>query len=487
MTYDQLTRKHREWTRHARYWCDVDLLYRGGAAIRDEAARFLVKRPVEPSEVYAQRCARFSYQNILATVIGWYGAALFEPGPQFAITGQAKDYLTQFLASADGGGAALVDLAKAWFERLALDRCVYVLLDLPGAQPEQFISEAAQREAGALDAFLVTYAASQVTNWGTDRWGNLDWILISTEDHAQTALGASPACIDRWYHFDRETFTVYESKRDSKDANGKREVQIVATGRHALAAERRVPVRRIEVPESMWLGYRAYPMVLDHLNEDNGLGWKLLMSNLAVPVITGEYEQPPKLSETAFIQLGKGSTFTWSEPSGGTLQASVDRLASLRQEIYRAAYLLYDGRDESATAAASSGYSKEQDRKTGRDVLNAFGGIFRRELTAILSDVALVRGHRDTEIQVQGLVAEGDGDIAEIQAGLDMSIPSATLRRALHKRAARCLAGGADLDTLAKIDAEIDAAPEPGQRAEQALKSQPEPGAKPAPEDDSQE
>ena len=461
LTFDQLNAKHRDWAKHSRYWAEADLLYRGGAAIRDEAARFLVSRPVEPKEVFTQRCARMSYENILAKAIGWYLSALFEPGPQIQLKGSkpTTEYLEQFQSNSDGGGTALVDLAKSWFERLLLDRACYVLIDLPGADGSQFVSQREQINAGALDAYLVSFTASQVTNWGADRRGNLEWLLISTEDY-RSSLEGGAQCVDRWYHFDRETFKVYESARDAKDAGGKRPVTVVAEGRHALATERRVPVRKLCIPESLWFGYHVYPQILDHLNEANGLGWKLLMSNLAVPVITGEYEEPPKLSETGYVHLGKGSTFTWSEPSGGTIQQSAERLNTIRQEIYRAMHLSAQGRDSSATAAASSGFSKEMDMAPAEDVLNAFGGIFRREMRGILSDVALVRGDRSVEIDVQGLVAEEDDDIGEIQAGLDMQIPSETLRRSLYKRAARCLAEGASPETLTKIDAEIDAAPE---------------------------
>lgn len=482
MTFDSLDRKHRDWLRHSRYWYDVDLLYRGGAAIRDEAARFLVSRPVEPAEVYAQRCARFVYQNILQTAVGWYLSALFEPGPQFSIKGQVqtKTKLEAFIADADRAGKPLVGMAKEWFERMVLDGCVYVLLDLPPAAAAGSLAE--QDAAGALDAFAVTYSAQQVTNWGADARGNLDWVLISTEAHSST-LGTGERCIDRWYHFDRTDYTIYESDREAKDSKGQREVRVVGSGKHAMADQRRVPVRRIAVPDSLWLAYRVYLGIIDHLNEENGLGWKLLLSNLAVPVITGGYEQPPKLSETAYIHLEKGCTFGWSEPGGGTIEVSAARLQSIREEIYRQMYLQAQARDASATAQAQSGISKQADMMPAVDVLNQFGGIFRAELAGVLRDVAAIRGDKNVEIDVHGLVAEESEPLEEIQAAMEMEIPSPTFKRHLQKRAARKLARGADLYTLAKIDAEIDAAPSDADRAKEALdKSQPEPGEEPEPD-----
>jgi hypothetical protein len=62
------------------------------------------------------------------------------------------------------------------------------------------------------------------------------------------------------------------------------------------------------------------------------------------------------------------------------------------------------------------------------------------------------------------------------------------LRASLSRfSAARKLARGADLDTLAKIDAEIDAAKEADARAKDALAKQPKPGEQMPPETDNQE
>ena len=85
MSVKDLDAQHPDHAANAQTWCDVDLLYRGGGALKARAERFLVKRPKELAEVYAARVARFFYQNILGTALGWYESAMFATDPDIHI------------------------------------------------------------------------------------------------------------------------------------------------------------------------------------------------------------------------------------------------------------------------------------------------------------------------------------------------------------------------------------------------------------------
>lgn len=459
MRVAELDVRHPEWRELRPYWAEVDLLYRGGAAIRSHASRFLIERPKEPAKVYQARCRRFSYQNILATVMGWWGSKLFGEAPQIVLGGARDEYLEKFIAEADRCGHSLFALCQQWFVKAALHGSTVILVDLP--QTSMPLTLRQQKALGNLDAYLVTFDAAQLINWSADRFGELEWAVIRTEE-VRAEFGREAVTRDRWYVFDREKYAVYEAER-KEGMDGSREADMVAEGRHALAEQKRVPIHRLVLPEALWLGYRVYPQILDHLNEDNGLGWKLLMSNLAVPVIAGDYEDSPTLSEAAFIKLEKGSTFTWSEPDGKSVQASAERLQALRQEIYRQVYLVSQSRDTSATAAAASAVSKQQDMSPALDVANGFGVVFRDLLRRLLSDVALIRG-KAVEVEIRGLRwEEGDAldEIREAEAALDLGIPSLTWSRVVMKRIVARLAPNLDPETKKQIEAEIDASPDP--------------------------
>lgn len=470
LTVKQLEMRHPDWTAMSEFWGLVELLYRGGKAMVDNASRFLDRRPAEAEKVYQARCNGATYQNILGAGLGWYEAKLFTEEPQFYIRRGAEavqdEWLESWLANCDRGGRKLTELMAQWWLLAVRDGMAYVLVDLPGSSLAQTFR--AQKALGELDPYVVTFEAAQVTNWQMDAQGSYDWLVVST-DFWRGGLREPRQRMRRWTYFDRTDFQVYEAVMDGSAGDGPRTAAMVGAGRHALAEQRRVPVHRIAPPFHLWLTNRVFPQVRDHFNADNGLKWALLMANLAVPVVTGEFSENPTISETGYIKLEQGGTFGWSEPNGSSFAHSAARVASLREEIYRQMYLQAQGRDSSANASANSGYSKEMDMAPSRDVLNAFGDMMRAAAHAVLRDILLVRGRGDIEVSVQGLVFDdGDGlrDIEQAAAALDLGIPGATFERLVLKRMARTIAGKVDPDTLAAMDAEIDGTPTREERGE---------------------
>lgn len=470
VTVKQLSAKHPEWDALRSFWERIELLYRGGAAMVAHASEFLDRRPAEAERVYSARCDGATYQNIFGAAIGWYESRLFSAEPQFYFRrGEATvedAFLDAFLANCDRCGNPLPRMMARWFSLAVRDGAAYALIDLPATPLAATFR--AQKQAGALDPYLVTFEASQVTNWDTDQAGNFEWVVISSSFH-RGGFGAERKQMNRWWYFDRQEYRVYEAEADGPGGESARAAIEVGAGRHALADQRRVPLEKIKVPYHLWLGNRVYPQVRDHFNADNGLRWALLMANLAVPVVTGDFSEPPSLSETGFIKLEAGGTFAWSEPAGSSFAQSAERVASLREEIYRSMYLQAQGRNSSAQASANSGYSKEMDMAPSRDVLNGYGDVMREAAVAVLRNVLTIRSVKDVDVTVQGLHFEEGDELEEIgtaQAALETEIPSETFERALLKRVARQVLGKVDPDTLATIDKEIEAAPSRAQRKE---------------------
>jgi hypothetical protein len=481
MLVSELNRKHEEWTRLAPFWREIEILARGGRDVVANAAMFLRARPMEPASTYQARLRAASYENIFGTAIGWYASRLFSEPPQVFLRANGKpvedDGVAAFLRNADRAGCSLVGVAQTrWFNSVVANGSVFVLLDLPRVDTSLLASQRHQRESGALDPYLVTYEPQQIINWSCDEHGVLEWAIVATISTRRGKL-AAPIVIDRWYVYDRENVEIWESTRktDTKagDDDTKREAQLVHFGRHALADEGRVPLRKIEVPDELWFGWRVYPQIVDHLNADNAYAWLLMMSCLPVPVITGTYNADPKISETAYISLDTGSTFSYTEPTGVAFEWAEKRVRSLKEEIHRQMYLLSQARSTDATPAAQSGASKQADMQPSSEVLDGFGAIFRRAIRDILTDVLAIRGRADVEVDVQGLNFETDelGEIETAQAALDLGVPSDTFRGHVYKAVARCVAK-ADPETQKKIDGEIDAAPTEAERQQQALLQQ---------------
>lgn len=472
-----LDRQHEEYAATAKAWEDIDYLYRGGHQIQAVAARFLHKRPKEVADTYRSRLDRFTYQNILGSVCGWYQSALFETAPEVmvkngtAVIEGGGDYFSRLFADCTRNGRSYVDLWRDVFLDLMLFRRSYVLVDLP-AQAGEFGHLESQKASGALDAYLVRFSQRDAINWEQDDNGVLEWILMAATFVRHT-IGSEPRIVDRWYAYDRKNYAVYESTRTG---SGKAETAtLVGFGPHALSTAGRVPVRVIEAPEALWLGDRAYLQAMDHLNHDNAYAWALFMSNLPVPVIKGDFKGDVKLSETSYIQLGTDGDFGFAETSGVAFQVSADRVASLREEIYRGMYLQAQARDAAATASAQSGISKQMDMAPSKSVLSGFGDIIRAGMSAVLADVAEARGETGLTFSVQGFDFEEDASLEEVEKVAkirDAGIESGTLERQQKKRAARAILPDARDDIMRKIDQEIDAAPTATEKAEAEAKAQ---------------
>lgn len=457
MRVELLDAQHPEYAANARAWDELRLLYAGGHELAANAGTFLRKRPKELSDIYAERLARFSYQNILETGLGWYESALFRELPGVTVNGGDAEAYAKFQENCDRSGTGFVDFFRRVFTTALLYRSAYVLTDLP-EQSVLPVSRAEQKQSGALDPFLVAYEPMQVLDWSEDRFGNPEWVVISS--CARLAVfGGKPQEVDRWYFFDRQNFAIFEAPRDGKSKVT--EAVLVSEGRHALAEAGRVPVRRIQVPSQLWLAKRARLQIIDHLNADNSFAWALFMANHPIPVIKGGFEKPPISSETAYIELSEGGAFEWAEPPGTSFEHSARRIRYLKEEIYRQMYLQAQGRSTDATPAAQSGYSKEQDMAAPYDILNTFGSVIRAGMKNVLLDVAAARGE-DVSVDVAGFEFE-DEDLEAIQSDqevLDIRIPSSTLRKEIQKRIARRKTRGARSEVRAAVEKEIDAAPD---------------------------
>src|ERR1035438_7380191 len=76
-----LNQQHPEHKLYEDAWVSIDLLHSSGIRLKNQADRFLVKRPKELFDVYQERIRRFTYEGILGTAIGWYISAMFRRDP----------------------------------------------------------------------------------------------------------------------------------------------------------------------------------------------------------------------------------------------------------------------------------------------------------------------------------------------------------------------------------------------------------------------
>jgi hypothetical protein len=479
VSIEKLSRRHDEHRRYADVWSQLDVLYYGGAELTQSATTFLRKRPKEIPDVYAARVARVSYINIFGTACGWWESSMFESAPEYItiegttepgrVQQQLQEFLATFYENATRRGMSFNAMGHDLFRDLIVCGRAFVLVDLPPKGDFATLQE--QEDTGALDPYLVRFSPTQVIDWEEDQYGELTWAVIETEIEDRAFL-TEPVARRRWYYFDRHRYRIFEEVIEKKGEPGKT-AEETANGEHMLTTANggagRIPLRRYVVPGSLWLGNRVYLPVIDHFNADNSYGWQLLMTCLALPVITGSMENQHTLSEHGYIQLEQGATFGYAEPGGSSFAHAAGRIDTLREEILRTMYLLAQARSTDATPAAASGLSKQMDMQPAIDVQNGYGEILRTCFEDLLGVVAeIYERARDplvqvtTRFQCRGFEFSADttsDELREIRSGLELNVPSREAEKALFRRAAALLMKREPKERLDAAIKEIDTAP----------------------------
>lgn len=467
---DKLNREHPHYQACKSAWRDLSVLSSSGYKIRSSIDSILVKRPKERTDIFQQRASRATYQNLLGTISGWYGAKLFQREPQITDAQKSKwgdDYYTNFLADCDRAGTSFLNFYREEFKDWFVFGCSYTLVDLPKSSDAVPIDNRADEINNKLDyGYLVDISPLSVINWSEDEYGNLQWVVIKSEVVEQDDPFGSISTKDCWYIFNRSEYFRYEAnKDDANNANGastlygpdgqraaseQTKAKLVDSGPHALAKVGRVPVRRICMPEDLWLGNRVYLQLLDHFNQDNTFSWALFMANLAMPVIIGPFDPNTLVvSEVSAIHLpDKDSKFEWAEPSGVSFKHSADRLSSLREEIYRSCHLQAQGRSSTAVASSQSGYSKEMDMMPSSDMLNDYGGRLAAAMQLTLQDIVDARGDHETITpNVNGFVFETKPiteEIAIAQEYFDLGVDVPVAEKVVVRRVIAAIMDGED-------------------------------------------
>ena len=493
----QIDAKHSDWDCQYAHWERLRKMYEGERTMRLFCSEFLQKRAIEPLDVYNERVQRFSYTNHLKTIIGWYTSALFKQPPDVQVrkidestkavtlleAGPETEKLSAFQNDADGKGTDFITWwANSIQAKLLLYGSMYVLFDLPVAPA--FQSAAQQNEVNALQPHLVAYSPQDVINWQFDEQGQLQWLIIKLRARTQDSPLDPIQLSDRWFWFTTTEIAVYEyifpaSDSDTTVATNKdypdnaKAVLLQGYPRdHALSDQEKVPVFAERLDEAYHLGTDIVSPLLRLLNIENSHDWALEQSNLATLIIYSD--DPPqtiRVSEASFIQLKSKDRAGFLEQSGHAFVASQSRIGEVREEVYRLAHLVQQGRSSSATAAAQSGIAKEADLMPARDVLSALGDQARRSIKRILQ-FAADRMDLSSRVDVQGLDFPDRSESLELEnleralATVDISA-SPILERAIAKKVARIMIPDATQELIQSVDKEIDTNPTPSQAEQQ--------------------
>ena len=454
-------RKHSIENLHPEYlakrdtWHRYDDLYTGGEQLQRRAVNYLVRRHEEPTDIYVERLARIFYENYIGSIIDWYSATLLRREPVIQFQGDdlaGKKFMGEFIQDCDRKGSTLTDFFRARMTDALIYGRSYIAIDFPRISTPAH-NRLEEDVLGKSRAYLTSYSPDQVTNWGRNAQGELDWIVVRTEARHQPSLGAEAVQETIWTYYDREVYETYRRTGDSGEA------VLSDSGPHALTAQRRVPVIEMKTSDGLWLMNRAALLQIEHLNKSNALAWALTMGLFATPVIYSDREWKQVIGESYYIQLGSGDRFGWTEPEGKVFSLAAQNLDRLKDEIYRVCYLLSQAGRAESSGVPQSGLRKQMDFNITHEILRAYGDMLKGTVRQVLQSIADAR-QDDLIVEVSGLDEFDIGDFAveldNARSLLQIGIQSKTLKEQIYKKLAFKYLSDSSQETKNRVAAEID-------------------------------
>ncbi len=458
--YHFITREHPEYRVESQSRAMYRDLYAGGAEFKANAANYLIRRHKEPNDIYFERLSRVFYENYIGSIVDWYTATLFrrEPAIQFRGDNAAgKSFFCQFIDDCDRARTNLSTFFRRQITQALIYGRAYTAIDFPQA-PGPAISRAHEDAEGLSRAFLVDYSPGELINWSYDENGSFDWVVLRTSAFSQLNVRDEGwKRQTRWLYYDREHFELYSGENEG----GRQAVpELVASGLHALAAQKKVPLFEMRLSEGLWLMNKASLLQLEHFNKSNALAWALTMGLFATPVVYSDREFAQITGESYFIQLGPQDRFGWTEPEGKVYQIAADNLVRLQDEVYRVCYMNSQMTGQKS-GTQQSGVSKAWDFTVTEEILRAYGDAVKESMSAVLTAISDVRQDGLT-VCVSGMdefdIQDFASEIEDAQNLLKLGIPSATLKEQLFKRIAFKYFSDSRQELKSRIADEIDAA-----------------------------
>lgn len=429
--------EHPEYRAKRGLWKKYRDLYVGGEQLRASASDYLIHRQKEAPEVYNERLQRVFYENYAGSIVDWYASTLFRREPLLLAEGddkRARLFLSQFSEDCDLRGSTLTEFFRKQFLDALVCGASYTLVDFPRVERTPATLAEEDRD-GTSRAYLSHCPVEQLINWAEDERGDFEWVVIRTKFDRKPALDAGPRTEQtRWLYFDRRRYQIYRAV----DTGGHTSTpELEAEGEHAFAAQNKVPLFPLRLPEGLWLMNKAGLLQLEHFNKSNALAWALTLGLFATPVIYSERDFSQVIGESYYIQLGANDKFGWTEPEGHVFQLAADNLTRLQEEIYRVCYLLTQA--GGSLTRQQSGLSKQRDYAITQEVLRGFGDHIKDVLKRVLRTVVSAR-QDEISIDVSGLdefdIGDFSGELEDARTLLNLGIESPTLKKQVFKKLA---------------------------------------------------
>jgi len=476
----------------ATLWLQYDLLYRGGAQLHEKKSLFLIKNTAESSTWYEERLKRFTYKNIIGSIIDDYAATVLQEPLSLNLAkkeGAEKrpepdEFYTKELwpDPTNTGEGDLNDLAFKTLTGAMVKREAWVMVAMPERIPGfKPVTLAEQEASGELRVMLRPVKPENVINCHYDQEG-LAWVMLryrysSPDPLRELGPNDKPMETIQWTLLKRQTvqswtFEVERGKEPKETDVAKPEQE--ETLHHLAQAEDgkgMVPARCFKLSDTLWLIDRVSLLVLEELRKRNALAWYEFLTCFPQLAHSGEEELIPNAEDGGqknrarggqyCWEMGPDDTLEWLEPAGSSLEHVSERLDKLERDIYKGVSQMAAAQGPGAAAAIQSGASKVRDNVAKTILCERYAARLRTEFKELAELASAARGdENDWVISGASRYDTQDSEMATkthaSAQNLRFADHTPTFVKALAKKTIRSILPDLSTEMLDEIDAEIE-------------------------------
>jgi hypothetical protein len=479
-TYGALNHKHMEYD--AGYWRVCRALYAGGREMFKDKKLIKSIFPQhrnEAPDIYEERLKRAFYIPYPGEIIDYILSSLMGSPVEMTAEADPDEYYDEFFkdTSPQGGKrCTLNQLLRQQILTALLCRRAWTQVDFPLGN-EEVISQADQERAGTTEAYAIAHDPEHIFDWEEDGTGELLWAKVCMITNRRPHAFASTRLITRTYTiYTREGWSRYEITYDyEKPPEEKTIVPLIGEGLHSFG---KVPLLRLELPESLWVMNKLSGLALEFFNKRCALSWAEYKSLFQERY---EFEAPPdpiaggpsiaededralnQIHGIGYTQLRyAGDRVEYVGPDSAPFKVALESLKDLRDEMHRVTHQMALTFDNGPAALGRSADSKAADKAANGVVLTGLGEYVRDHAFDVTQTISDGR-QDDLEWSASGMdkfETQGFSSMVEDAEKLEnINIPSPTFHK-LHKYelAKVGLGDEASDEDLDKIESELEEA-----------------------------
>lgn len=428
LTFKQLSSRDEDYEPRQKFTATIKTLYQGGRHIEACKQQFLTKRLDEDSEIYKIRLERFTYTNVLASLLTRI-MGRFSTGEIF-LAGTSDSFSDAWSAFREATDADECDeqlfLARL-LKHLILYQDCHVQVDKP-LSAFRPLNRAEEEEFGLNKANVIIYGPDELLTSGPG------WFKFLTLEAIAQPF-SEPVHLATWRFIDDEAIAEYSSRVELNDGkivalvrDGKRipvadDLEILLT-KWTVHGFDRLPVISVCLPDEQYAAGQVYLKLKQHIGVENALTDSALTSGYVQRVLTPQSTKEddydvidPESFRSDNAHVIKAASFKFEEISGSSIKTNSDLLEKIEGQIER--LVCITGGSISKGALVQSGESKAMDTHDFELFLRAYGRIITAFYQDILQLVAQALGDTAADVNVTGL---DSFDLDSLEDGIDKAI-----------------------------------------------------------------